>query len=83
MTGFTQLEYTLSGKWLELLKEMPGMTHTAVLREKLARPPIHVPHRIFSRASRSTESYSYQLVRGRVFQQLALVAGFEIGSGWI
>jgi putative ABC transport system substrate-binding protein len=34
MTGFTQLEYTLSGKWLELLKEIaPGMTRTAVLRE--------------------------------------------------
>jgi putative ABC transport system substrate-binding protein len=34
MTGFTQLEYTLSGKWLELLKELaPGMTRTAVLRE--------------------------------------------------
>jgi putative ABC transport system substrate-binding protein len=33
-TGFTQLEYTLSGKWLQLLKEIaPGMTRAAVLRE--------------------------------------------------
>jgi putative tryptophan/tyrosine transport system substrate-binding protein len=33
-TGFTQFEYTLSGKWLQLLKEvMPGMTRAAVLRE--------------------------------------------------
>jgi putative ABC transport system substrate-binding protein len=33
-TGFTQFEYTLSGKWLQLLKEVaPGMTHAAVLRE--------------------------------------------------
>jgi putative tryptophan/tyrosine transport system substrate-binding protein len=33
-TGFTQLEYTLSGKWLQLLKEVvPGMTRAAVLRE--------------------------------------------------
>jgi putative ABC transport system substrate-binding protein len=34
VTGFTQFEYTLSGKWLQLLKEvMPGMTRAAVLRE--------------------------------------------------
>jgi ABC-type uncharacterized transport system substrate-binding protein len=34
VTGFTQFEYTLSGKWLELLKEVaPGMARAAVLRE--------------------------------------------------
>jgi putative ABC transport system substrate-binding protein len=34
ITGFTQLEYTLSGKWLQLLKEVvPGTTRAAVLRE--------------------------------------------------
>ena len=33
-TGFTQFEYSLSGKWLELLKEVaPGVTRAAVLRE--------------------------------------------------
>jgi len=33
-TGFIQFEYSLSGKWLELLKEItPGVTHVAVLRE--------------------------------------------------
>jgi putative tryptophan/tyrosine transport system substrate-binding protein len=33
-TGFTQFEYTLSGKWLELLREaVPGITRAAVLRE--------------------------------------------------
>jgi ABC-type uncharacterized transport system substrate-binding protein len=33
-TGFTQFEYGLSGKWLELLKEItPGVTRVAVLRE--------------------------------------------------
>jgi putative ABC transport system substrate-binding protein len=32
-TGFISNEYTLSGKWLELLKEiMPGITRAAVLR---------------------------------------------------
>jgi ABC-type uncharacterized transport system substrate-binding protein len=32
-TGFTQFEYTLSGKWLQLLKELtPGLTRAAVLR---------------------------------------------------
>src|SRR5215510_3545311 len=31
-TGFMQFEYSLSGKWLELLKEIaPGVTRTAVL----------------------------------------------------
>jgi putative ABC transport system substrate-binding protein len=34
VTGFTQFEYTLSAKWLQLLKEVvPGMTRAAVLRE--------------------------------------------------
>jgi ABC-type uncharacterized transport system substrate-binding protein len=34
VTGFTQFEYVLTGKWLQLLKEIvPGMTRAAVLRE--------------------------------------------------
>src|SRR5436190_1218240 len=34
VTGFTQFEYTLSAKWLQLLKEVvPGMTRAAVVRE--------------------------------------------------
>jgi putative ABC transport system substrate-binding protein len=33
-TGFTSFEYSLSGKWLELLKEMaPNVTRVAVLRD--------------------------------------------------
>jgi ABC-type uncharacterized transport system substrate-binding protein len=33
-TGFVQFEYTLSGKWLELLKQLaPNMTRVAVLRD--------------------------------------------------
>ena len=33
-TGFSLFEYTLSGKWLELLKEIaPGVTRAAVLRD--------------------------------------------------
>ena len=33
-TGFTQFEYSLSGKWLEMLKEVaPGLTRAGVLRE--------------------------------------------------
>jgi putative ABC transport system substrate-binding protein len=33
-TGFVQFEYSLSGKWLELLKELaPRMTRAAVLRD--------------------------------------------------
>jgi putative ABC transport system substrate-binding protein len=34
VTGFTQSEYSLSAKWLELLKEIaPGVTRVGVLRE--------------------------------------------------
>jgi putative ABC transport system substrate-binding protein len=34
VTGFIQFEYTLSGKWLELLKQIaPGVTRVAVLRD--------------------------------------------------
>jgi ABC-type uncharacterized transport system substrate-binding protein len=33
-TGFTNFEYSIAGKWLELLKEIaPGVTRAAVLRE--------------------------------------------------
>ena len=33
-TGFTQFEYSISGKWLELLKQIaPGVTRVAVLRD--------------------------------------------------
>ena len=33
-TGFTRFEYSLSGKWLEVLKEVaPGVTRVGVLRE--------------------------------------------------
>jgi ABC-type uncharacterized transport system substrate-binding protein len=33
-TGFIQFEYSLSGKWVEILKEMvPGLTRAAVLRD--------------------------------------------------
>jgi putative ABC transport system substrate-binding protein len=33
-TGFTHFEFDISGKWLELLKQIaPNMTHTAVLRD--------------------------------------------------
>jgi putative ABC transport system substrate-binding protein len=36
-TGFMQSEYSLSGKWLELLKQIaPGVTRAAVLRDPTA-----------------------------------------------
>ena len=39
-TGFTAFEYGISGKWLELLKEIaPHMTRAAVLRDP-ALPPV-------------------------------------------
>ena len=39
-TGFTLFEYGMSGKWLELLKEIaPGVTRVAVLRDPAIRRP--------------------------------------------
>jgi putative ABC transport system substrate-binding protein len=38
VTGFLQFEYPLSGKWLELLKQIaPGVTRAAVLRDPAIR----------------------------------------------
>ena len=35
-TGFSAFEYSLSGKWLELLKEIaPNLTRVAVVRDSL------------------------------------------------
>lgn len=40
-TGFTQFEYTLSGKWVELLKQIvPGTKHAAVLWDPTNPPGI-------------------------------------------
>jgi ABC-type uncharacterized transport system substrate-binding protein len=40
-TGFTQFEYSLSGKWLELLKEIaPRVTRAAVIRDATRGPGI-------------------------------------------
>ena len=40
-TGFMQFEYSLSGKWLELLKEIaPGVKRAAVLRDPAITPGI-------------------------------------------
>jgi len=41
VTGFTQFEYSLAGKWLELLKEIaPRITRVAVLRDSTRGPGI-------------------------------------------
>ena len=51
-TGFTQFEYSMSGKWLELLKEIaPGMTRAAVLRDPASPPGSVSSQRIQSVAS--------------------------------
>jgi putative ABC transport system substrate-binding protein len=44
-TGFMSFEYTLSGKWLELLKEIaPGVTRVAVLQDPTqGEEPAHLP----------------------------------------
>ena len=41
ITGFTQFEYSLAGKWLELLKEIaPNLSRVAVLRDATRGPGI-------------------------------------------
>jgi hypothetical protein len=38
ITGFTQFEYSMSGKWLELLKQIvPRVTRVAVILDRTAR----------------------------------------------
>src|SRR5262249_10109950 len=40
VTGFVQFDYSLSGKWLELLKQIPpNVTRTAVLRDANGHQP--------------------------------------------
>jgi putative tryptophan/tyrosine transport system substrate-binding protein len=40
-TGFTQFEYSLSGKWVELLKEItPGLKRAAVIRDPTRGPGV-------------------------------------------
>jgi putative ABC transport system substrate-binding protein len=40
-TGFTQFEYSLSGKWVELLKQIaPGVTRAAVIRDPTRGPGV-------------------------------------------
>jgi len=40
-TGFTQFEYSLSGKWVELLKEVaPNVTRVAVIRDPTRGPGV-------------------------------------------
>ena len=56
-TGFTQFEYSLSGKWLELLKEIaPAVTRVGGLREP-GTPPASVSGRS-SRRPRSRSAWS-------------------------
>jgi len=41
VTGFMQFEYSLAGKWLELLKELaPNLSRVAVLRDAMSAPGI-------------------------------------------
>src|SRR5262249_12280585 len=41
VTGFTQFEYSLAGKWLELLQELaPRVTRVAVIRDPTRGPGI-------------------------------------------
>jgi putative ABC transport system substrate-binding protein len=41
VTGFTQFEYSLAGKWVELLKQIaPHVTRAAVIRDPTRGPGI-------------------------------------------
>jgi putative ABC transport system substrate-binding protein len=43
VTGFTQFEYGLSGKWLELLREVaPQVRRVGVIRDRLATGPVGI-----------------------------------------
>ena len=50
-TGFTNFEYSIAGKWLELLKEIaPGVKRVAVIRD----PSVAAGHRSAGRVARSS-----------------------------
>jgi hypothetical protein len=57
-TGFVLFEFGISGKWLELLKQVaPGVTRAAVLRDPTT-PGGMAPSRRWHRPSASTSSRS-------------------------
>ena len=50
-TGFINFEYSIAGKWLELLKEIaPGVKRVAVIRD----PSVAAGHRSAGRVARSS-----------------------------
>ena len=57
-TGFVQFEYGISGKWLELLKEIaPGVTRVAVLRD----PAIAAGHGQFAAIQAVAPSFGVEV----------------------
>ena len=59
-TGFMNFEYSLSGKWLELLKQIaPGMTRAAVLRD----PTVTCYRSQFGASSRSRRRSGSRITR--------------------
>jgi putative ABC transport system substrate-binding protein len=74
-TGFIQFEYSLSGKWLELLKEIaPGVTRAAVLRDPALTAGIGQFAAIQSNASSSAVELSAIDTRDIVEIERAVVA---------
>jgi putative ABC transport system substrate-binding protein len=74
-TGFTAFEYGISGKWLELLKEIaPHMTRAAVLRDPALAAGIGQFAAIQSNASSSAVELSAIDTRGVAEIERALVA---------
>jgi hypothetical protein len=72
-TGFTQFEFGLSGKWLELLKELaPRVTRAAILRDPVD-PAGTGP---FGPASRSRKDLKF----GGLLKVAGIVAGALPGS---
>jgi ABC transporter substrate binding protein len=68
-TGFTNFEYGIAGKWLELLKEIaPGVTRVAVLQT--AKAP-----KIFARVGNPTQGQRVQSSgeEGAIWLELAAI----------
>ena len=60
VTGFTSYEYSMSGKWLELLKEIaPGVIRVAVLRD----PAVSAGTGQFGAIQTAAPSFGVELTR--------------------
>jgi putative tryptophan/tyrosine transport system substrate-binding protein len=77
-TGFVQFDYAISGKWLELLKEIaPGLTRVAVLRD----PAITAGQGQIGAIQAMAPSFGVEVTPTVYFQRIHVASGGLISYG--